>query len=77
MEQTLMRLVNNRVRVYSLRIIRNLFGDWMVIRTYSSLVNRDKGRSLWSEYDTYEEAIAACERLINQKKNRGYVCADV
>jgi hypothetical protein len=74
MKHTLIRLVNKNTRIYSLELSKNLLGEWMVVRTFSSYERRHKARSLFYPYKGYEQALEAFQKLIALKLKKGYEC---
>lgn len=73
MKTTLRRQVNHRVRYYTIELIPNLFGEWMLIRTYGS-INRAKPTGVINEiFTTSKEAVASMDTIVRHKQKRGYL----
>lgn len=72
MQLTMIRTVNNRKRWYRLKVVPNLFGEWLLIRSFGSL-NRSKPMRMISEvFGDQSAALRAYEDLLNRKQKRGY-----
>ncbi|MDD5716802.1 MAG: WGR domain-containing protein [Sulfuricurvum sp.] len=66
------RIVKGRVRYYTLELIPNLFGEWMVVRTYGS-IKKLKPTGVISEiYDNAEDAVESLQSMITAKHKKGY-----
>lgn len=72
MKMTMTRSVKGRVRYYTLEIIPNLFGEWMVVRTYGSIKKRKPTGVMHEIYDNAEVAAASMESWISAKQKKGY-----
>lgn len=69
---TMIRSVNAQERYYKIELIPNLFGEVLLIRTYGS-ANKLKPTGVITQiYANTLEAVDAQERLINQKRKKGY-----
>ncbi len=74
MKTTMTRSVKGRVRYYTLELIPNLFGEWMVVRTYGSIKKLKPTRVIREIYDNDSAEVAAesIQSLINAKLKKGY-----
>lgn len=79
MKTTMTRSVKGRVRYYTLELIPNLFGEWMVVRTYGSIKKLKPTGVIREIYNDAEAAIASMQLVISAKQKRGYVerCAQI
>lgn len=68
----MIRTVRGRVRYYTLELIPNLFGEWMLIRTYGSIKQLKPTRVIREIYDNAEEAFEMIETVIKAKTKKGY-----
>ena len=68
----LYRIVNQKVRYYSLQLRPTLFKEIMLTREYGSLNNKKPTRVIKEYFSSMENSIRALERLIRLKKRRGY-----
>lgn len=73
MKMTMIRSVKGRVRYYTLELIANLFGEWMVVRTYGSIKKLKPTGVICEIYDSAEAAAESLQSLINAKHKKGYV----
>lgn len=73
MKTTMTRSVKGRVRYYTLELIPNLFGEWMVVRTYGSIKKLKPTGVIREIYNDAEAAIASMQLLISTKLKKGYV----
>lgn len=73
MKKTMTRSVKGRVRYYTFEIISNLFGEWMVIRTYGSFKRTMPAGQLSESYQSYTESLRSYNAWIDAKRKRGYV----
>lgn len=72
---TMIRSVNDKERYYKIELIPNLFGEVLLIRTYGSVYRRKPTGVITQIYANTFEAVDAQERLINQKRKKGYCIA--
>lgn len=72
MKMTMTRIVNARVRYYTLELIPNLFGEWMLIRTYGSIKKLRPTGAIREIYNNVEEASVSMKLLIEAKHKKGY-----
>lgn len=72
MKTTMTRSVKGRVRYYTFELIPNLFGEWMVVRTYGSIKKLKPTGVIREIYDNSEEAMCAMKLLIRAKEKKGY-----
>ena len=73
MKTTMTRIVKGRVRYYTLGLIPNLFGEWMVVRTYGSIKKLKPTGVIREIYNDAETAVASMQLLISTKHKKGYV----
>lgn len=73
MKMTMTRSVKGRVRYYTLELIPNLFGEWMLVRTYGS-IKKIKPKGVIREiYNDIEAAVTSMQLLITSKLKKGYI----
>lgn len=72
MKMTMTRSVKGRVRYYTFELIPNLFGEWMVVRTYGSIKKLKPTGVIREIYDNAEEAMGSMRLLIRAKEKKGY-----
>lgn len=72
MKTTMTRHVKGRVRYYTLELIPNLFGEWMVVRTYGSIKKLKPTGVIREIYDNAEAAAESMQLLISVKLKKGY-----
>ncbi len=72
MKMTMTRSVKGRVRYYTLELIPNLFGEWMLVRTYGSIKKLKPTGVIREIYDNAEAAAESLQSLINTKQKKGY-----
>lgn len=70
MKTTMTRSVKGRVRYYTLELIPNLFGEWMLMRTYGSIKQRKPTGVIREIYDSVEEAFHSMQLLIRAKEKK-------
>lgn len=70
---TLIRQVKHRWRFYSVAMEPNLFGDWLVIRSYGSYAKPAPMRQLHECCLTHDEAQMRFNALIRLKRSKGYI----
>ncbi|MCL4431780.1 MAG: WGR domain-containing protein [Epsilonproteobacteria bacterium] len=68
----MIRSVKGRVRYYTLELIPNLFGEWMLVRTYGSIKKLKPTGVIREIYDNAEAAAESLQSLINAKQKKGY-----
>ena len=66
------RTVHGRIRYYTLELIPNLFGEWILVRTYGSIKKLKPTRVIQRIYSDAHEAIASMDAIKDQKQKRGY-----
>lgn len=79
MKTIMTRSVKGRVRYYTLELIPNLFGEWMVVRTYGSIKKLKPTGVIREIYDSAEVAAESIQSLISAKLKKGYTnrCAPI
>lgn len=70
MRVSLTRDVNGAMRIYRLEVLPNLFGEWVVVRSFGSLKNNM--RQILRVYQTLTQAQSSYEELLMQKMKKGY-----
>lgn len=73
MKLTLVRSVNGRMRYYTLELTPNLFGEWVLSRTYGAIRAIKPTGSLCELYKNIDEAHMSMEALIQAKRKKGYI----
>jgi len=68
----LKRSVNGLMRYYRIDLFLNLFGEWMVIRTFGSINHSLPTGVITKVYAEQVDAQKAYEALICQKELKGY-----
>ena len=66
------RNVNGLIRYYRIDLLLNLFGEWMVIRTFGSVKHSIPTRVITTIYPEKIDAQTAYEALIRKKEQKGY-----
>ena len=69
---TLYRMVNHKVRYYTLAIYNTLFGEYMFIRENGSVKNKRPTRVIKEYYTSASEAIDVFAKKLKEKYKRGY-----
>ena len=72
MKTMLIRRVNDRVRYYLVELFENLFGEWMVIRTYGSMKAQSHTGVIREYYTSANEAKRSAEKKKKKKERKGY-----
>jgi predicted DNA-binding WGR domain protein len=72
MKTPLRRIVNERERYYEIELIANLFGDYLLIRTYGGSRRSKPTRCIQQSFKSYCEANTAFHKLLEEKSKRGY-----
>lgn len=72
MKLHLKRTVNAKERYYVLELIANLFGEYLVIRTYGSCTNAKPTGAISTTYETLMDAKKVMEEILHEKHKRGY-----
>jgi len=73
MQMMMTRCVNSKMRYYSIELMRNLFDEWLLIRSYGSMKRKAPTRVIQMLFATKEEAEGSIDAIIEAKKKRGYV----
>lgn len=68
----LKRRVNGLVRYYRIDLLLNLFGEWMMIRTFGSIKHSLPTGVITKVYIEQIDAQKAYEALIRKKESKGY-----
>ncbi|MDP3266280.1 MAG: WGR domain-containing protein [Sulfuricurvum sp.] len=72
MKILLNRTVNKRERYYCLELVANLFGEFLLIRTYGGCRRAKPTRIISQSFETYVNAYRVWESLLENKYKRGY-----
>jgi hypothetical protein len=72
MKTTMTRTVKGRIRYYTLELIPNLFGEWLLIRRYGSIKRCKPNNEISHIYATLQEAQHHGEQITLLKYKRGY-----
>jgi hypothetical protein len=59
-------------RFYRLELCQNLWGNWVIRRTWGSAVLKDFGKSLDTECPDYERGLKTYGKLEKRREKRGY-----
>ncbi|MDD2829816.1 MAG: molybdenum metabolism regulator [Sulfuricurvum sp.] len=60
------------MRYYTLELIPNLFGEWLLIRTYGSTLRLKPTGVICELYNDAHQATSAYEQWVKAKHNKGY-----
>jgi len=72
MHLTMIRTVNERMRWYRLELLPNLFGEWLLIRSFGS-IGRSRATGVKTElYNNPLLAQKVYESLVRSKTKKGY-----
>ncbi|MCX6061156.1 MAG: WGR domain-containing protein [Campylobacterales bacterium] len=66
------RAVNARERYYTVELFPNLFGEWLLVRTYGSLKKLKPTGVIRQIYESADEAMEYLITFIQAKKKKGY-----
>lgn len=73
MKLLMVRTVNDRNRWYRLELLPNLFGEWLLIRSFGS-IGRSRATGIKTEpFDNPLLAQKVFERLVRSKTKKGYI----
>ena len=64
--------VNHKVRYYSMKIYKTLFGEYLLEKRYGSLKNRSPTGIRQEYFAKREDALVAVQIKIQEKLKRGY-----
>lgn len=73
MKMTMTRTVNERERWYRLEVVPNLFGEWLLIRTFGSLYQPKPIGTMVEVFNDQDRAMNAYKKLTGLKQKRGYI----
>ena len=59
-------------RFYYIELCQDLFGNWIIKRTWGSTVKMDFGRSSSTTYPDYQTGLLQYRRQAIRRKKRGY-----
>jgi len=68
----LYREVNYRVRYYSIRVYKTLFGEYLLEKRYGSLKNKRPTGITKEYYENIELTVSAIKKIVSLKLKRGY-----
>jgi predicted DNA-binding WGR domain protein len=71
MKVAMSRVINETKRYYKIEILPNLFGEWLLVRSYGSIKSRP--RQISEVFEKIDYAQAAFERLLGMKMKKGYM----
>lgn len=60
-------------RYYVVEVTQNLWGNWLVRRSWGGLGNH-RGNSMTTLAADYEQALQLLEEVTKRRQQRGYVC---
>lgn len=66
------RFVNDRERWYRIEIVRNLFDEWLLIRSFGSVYKAAPLGTICQTFPDMESADKAYIQLTQKKSKRGY-----
>ncbi len=69
---TLHRVVNEKVRYYSIEILPTLFGEYLLIRSFGGVKNKKPTRVIKEYFSHKEDSVKAFEKLVAEKVKKGY-----
>lgn len=72
MQLTLIRSVNDRQRWYRLEVVPNLFGEWLLIRSFGPMSNPKPIGTMVELFSDEQTALQAYKKLTDAKHKRGY-----
>lgn len=70
---TMTRTVNERERWYRLEVVSNLFGEWLLIRSFGSMYKVTPLGIICQTFPDIESAETAYIQLTQKKSKRGYI----
>ena len=73
MHQTMIRTVNNRERWYRLEVVPNLFGEWLLVRSFGSMYNPQPIGTMVESFKDHPTALESFEQLTGEKEKKGYI----
>lgn len=71
MKAELSRVVNRAERYYTIEILPNLFGEWLLVRSYGSLKYRPCMKA--QVFESLTSAKEAFRHLLGIKMKKGYI----
>lgn len=63
-------------RFYTLTLCQNLFGEWIITKTWGSAISRGFGKSKDLNYQDYQAALKTYYELQELREKRGYKRVD-
>ena len=73
MKMMMTRCVDSKMRYYTIELIRNLFDEWLLTRTYGSSKAKRPTRVMKEIYTDESEARISLESLLRAKEKKGYI----
>lgn len=70
MKVALSRVVKDTERYYAIEILPNLFGEWLLVRSYGSVKRSSHRQS--KVFEKLDSAKEAFEQLLGVKMKKGY-----
>ena len=64
--------MNHRIRYYSFKVYKTLFGEYILEREYGSIKNKRPTGIKREYFNTRSEALIICNKNIEVKLKRGY-----
>ncbi len=68
----LYREVNHRVRYYSIRLYKTLFGGYLLEKRFGGFKNKTPTGIIKEHYDTIDQGVSAIKNIIDLKLKKGY-----
>ena len=68
----LYRVVNQKIRYYSIELTPTLFGEMLLTRKYGGLKNKKPTRVIKEYFSSVEDSINAFESIFSLKQKKGY-----
>jgi hypothetical protein len=72
MKTMMKRTVNERMRYYTLELLPNLFGEWLLIRTYGACKHLKPTGVICEIYEDGHKAQMAYQQWVEVKYTKGY-----
>ncbi len=64
-------------RFYTLSLCQDVFGNWLVVKTWGSAIKRGFGQTQDLSCSDYESALSLYQRLYRRRQQRGYQRVDL
>ncbi len=69
----LYREVKHRVRYYSIRVYKTLFGGYLLEKRFGSLKNKRPTGVIKEYYDNTDQTLSAIKKIVALKLKKGYM----